>query len=500
MIRYATTTRSLGPSLAYGLVTVAAFIATRIVFYLLGMRFVSKTIGFAMQYLDPQLLQNDLLQSLFYLHTQPPLFNFLLGIVLKVSANPSVSYALLFQTIGLLALLALYGLLTAMRLSPFIALIISIVFMLNPTVILYENLLYYTYIEGSLILIAAFSLMQWCKGWQSRWAVVFWLVLGSLGCIRSLFHPLFFIGLSGILSIYFFIKKDQRKEALFFCFSSLLAITPLGFICVKNYTVFGFCGISSWDGMSLWTKTCGYGPDELEQLHRRGVISNLALHAELEPFRPLDQYPEGSKFLALACHHPADCTPIKSTGKPNFNHIGYIELSQQLWKDSLAVIRDDPARFALLTLGSYSLTLWYASDSVHALFKNNIEILANLEEVYRYVYFGFLGVQSKYSDPQLWFRTFCISLFFLFFYAGALIQAIRARTGHEIALAAVCILCMLIHIYTIAVSSIIEFGENNRFRYPVDGAFLVLMAGNIMAFLPPLFRGVSKQSQFMQNR
>ena len=492
MNRYAARPRSLDTILACGLVTVAAFIATRIVFYLLGVRFVSKTIGFAMQYLDPQLLQNDLLQSLFYQHTQPPLFNFLLGIVLKLSANPSVSYALLFQTIGLLALLALYGLLTAVRLSPFVALIISIVFMLNPTVILYENLLYYTYIEGSLILIAAFSLMQWCKGWQSRWAVVFWILLGSLGCIRSLFHPFFFVGLSGILSFYFFIKSCQPKVALFFCFSSLLAIAPLGFICVKNYTVFGFWGISSWDGMSLWTKTCGYGPDELEQLHRRGVISNLGLHAELEPFRPLDQYPEGSMLLALACHHPADCTPIKSTGKPNFNHIGYIYLSQQLWKDSLAIIRDNPARFALLTLGSYSLTLWYASDSVHALLKNNMEILANLEEVYKYVYFGFLGVQSKYSDPLLWLRTFCISVFFIIFYAGTLMQSFRARSVHEIAIAAVCIFCMLIHVYTITVSSIIEFGENNRFRFPVDGALLVLMAGNILAFLP-LFRRENKQ-------
>jgi len=393
---------------------------------------------------------------------------------------------------GLLESLALYGILKAMRLSPVMAFIITMVFMLNPTVLLYENLLYYTCIEGSLILIAAFSLMQWCNGFHYRWAVVFWIMLGSLGCIRSLFHPFFLIGLSGLLTYYFFIKCGQRKSALIFCISSLLAIAPLGLLCAKNYSVFGFFGISSWDGMSLWTKTCGYGPDELEQFHRRGIISNLALQAELEPFRPLDQYPEGGKLLALACHHPADCTPIKSTGKPNFNHIGYIELSRQLWKDSLAIIRDDPTRFALQTLGSYSLTLWYASDSVHALFKDNMEILANLEKMYRYVYFGFLNVQSKYSDPRMLLRTFCISVLFLFFYAGTLMQAFRARTVHEITIAAVCLFCMFIHLFAIAVSSIIEFGENNRFRFPVDGAFLVLMAGNIMAF-QPLFRLARKR-------
>jgi len=51
---------------------------------------------------------------------------------------------------------------------------------------------------------------------------------------------------------------------------------------------------------------------------------------------------------------------------------------------------------------------------------------------------------------------------------------------------------MFIHLFAIAVSSIIEFGENNRFRFPVDGAFLVLMAGNIMAF-QPLFRLARKR-------
>jgi hypothetical protein len=44
----------------------------------------------------------------------------------------------------------------------------------------------------------------------------------------------------------------------------------------------------------------------------------------------------------------------------------------------------------------------------------------------------------------------------------------------------VCLFCLIIHSYTLLVSSIIEFGENNRFRFPVDSAFLVLTVGNIM--------------------
>jgi hypothetical protein len=469
-----------------GLAIIAFFIATRVVFHCLGGLFIAQPIDFALQYLDPVLLQHDLLQSLLYQHSQPPLFNLFLGLVLKMSADPSLTWQLLFQTAGLTSLLALYGLLRAVLLPAAAALPVTIAFMLNPTVILYENLLYYTYIEGVCILLAAFFLLQWCCTWKGLWACFFWATLSCLGGIRSLFHPVFFVILCGVLGLYMLLKYGKRRQAFVFCAASFLAIAPLGVLCAKNYALFGFFGTSSWDGMSLWTKACGYGSDELEQLHRRSVISSLAVQAELEAFRALDKYPDGERLLASACHHPADCEPLKTTGRPNFNHAGYIVLSRQLWKDALAIIRDDPGRFAFQTLGAYSLTLWYASDSVHALFKNNMEILKPLESAYRFLYFGFFGVQNRHSDARMWLRTACISLFFLSFYAGALVQAFHAQGRREAAIAGICLFCMLIHSYTLAVSSMIEFGENNRFRFPVDGAFLVLMAGCLTAFFPSL--------------
>jgi hypothetical protein len=367
-------------------------------------------------------------------------------------------------------------------LGPKTACVVTIIFMLNPTVILYEHLLYYTYMEGVLILLAAYCLSRWARGGCLSWAASFWLALGCLGGMRSLFHPVFFVCLSAVLCLYY-IKIRQRRQALVFCAASLLALAPLGILCAKNDAVYGFWGNSSWDGISLWTKACGYGPDELKQLHRSGVISLLALDAGLEPFRGLDAYADGKKFMEISCHHPSDCAPFKSNGKPNYNHIGYLQISRQLWKDAVAIIWNDPSRFAFQTLGSYSLTLWYASDSVHALFKNNMEILEPLESAYRYLYFGFIGVQSRHSDPRIWLRIALVSLVFVIFYGATIVQVFCSRDS---ALAAVCLFCMLIHAYTIAVSSIVEFGENNRFRFPVDGIFLVLMAGNIMAFLPLL--------------
>ena len=54
--------------------------------------------------------------------------------------------------------------------------------------------------------------------------------------------------------------------------------------------------------------------------------------------------------------------------------------------------------------------LWHASDSVHALFENNIQVVNRLEWFYRFLHAGFLGVESKRSTHSMWWvRTILIS-------------------------------------------------------------------------------------------
>ncbi len=164
---------------------------------------------------------------------------------------------------------------------------------------------------------------------------------------------------------------------------------------------------------------------------------------------------------------------------PNFNHSGYIIVSQQLLRDALALIRYQPSHFLFYTLGSYSLTLWHSSDSVHGLFENNMAVLKNLESVYRFLHFGFLGVESK-LDAGMWGRTIIMSVLFAVVYASTIILTFNKNDRISPAIMTLCIFCLVIHAYTISVSSIIEFGENNRFRFPVDMAFVVMTAGNIV--------------------
>ena len=465
----------------YGLMLVLIYALSRIFFILQGGSFLATPLAFAKQYLDPILLETDLLTSTFYLHSQPPLFNLFLGLVLKASPIPSLSFEILFKTAGALIPLLFFDILTTFRIRSLLAFILTIIFMLNPTLILYEHLLYYTYIEAFCVLLALFALLHWTTSKKIIYLLLFWTTLLCLGMIRSLFHPLFFLITSLFLGFFLSYRAYSRYLAKKFLLCSLIVLIPLSLICIKNASVYGFFGTSSWDGMSLWVKANGFAREQLEDFYITGVISRDALNAALETFQPITSYYDQAELNEIDCHHDADCSVWKSTGKPNYNHSGYVRLSKQLWRDASSLIASNPTLFSFYTFVSYGLMLWHASDSVHALFMHNMQIVEPLENFYRFLYFGFLGVETKHSShPMWWIRILLISTLFLLFYSTTLVAAFRYNDPRLFPLITVCLFALLIHAYTLTVSSLIEFGENNRFRFPVDAAFLVLVAGNVI--------------------
>ncbi len=482
-MRHPKTTRQFNPNATEGkylLCLTAIFIISRIIFAIKGGEFIASPLSFAKQYLDPVLLEHDLLKSLLYLHAQPPLFNAFLGLILKISPLPSFSFELVYKTVGIAMPLLFYGILTSLAIRPGVAFIATVIFMCNPTLLLYENLLYYTHVEAFCILLALFSLLRWGMERRSVFLLLFFLALLCLGMIRSLFHTVFFLLISFVLSLYLGYWYRERRLARHFLLYSLIVIMPMVIVSAKNVYLYRFFGTSSWDGMSLWIKANGYAPEQLEQLQQQGIISDSAIKAGYDPFQPLDHFFNDRDLKTIPCHHPADCSTVRSTGKPNFNHIGYVHLSQQLRRDAIALIVNDPGLFAYYTAGSYCLMLWHASDSVNALFYTNATVLDRLEGVYRFLYFGFFGIESKQASHYLWWvRTACISLVFLFFYINTLIALFRKADAALLPLLVVSLFCLLIHAYTLCISSLIEFGENNRFRYPVDAAFIVLIAATV---------------------
>ena len=74
-----------------------------------GMFYVMTPLNYFWQILDPQWLQYDLLRSLIYLHSQPPLFNALVGIGLGLfNQNLDQAFHIFYQVLAVAILLLLY--------------------------------------------------------------------------------------------------------------------------------------------------------------------------------------------------------------------------------------------------------------------------------------------------------------------------------------------------------------------------------------------------------
>src|SRR5262249_36950820 len=137
--------RRFGIVLAPTAAVVAAFAVSRVAFYLMGVRLDEDPFGRYFQLLDPDLLQSHLLQSLWYLHSQPPLFNGFLGVVAKLPGPQSPVLTASYLLFGLALTLVLYRLLIALGFSPWWAAGIAIVYAVLPQTVLVENWLFYDY-------------------------------------------------------------------------------------------------------------------------------------------------------------------------------------------------------------------------------------------------------------------------------------------------------------------------------------------------------------------
>src|SRR5581483_11460128 len=99
-----------------------AFAISRVLYYAAGIRFDATPVLNHWQFIDPELMKHHLLQSLWYLHMQPPGWNLLVGAVVKVfpSAYPAV-LQVLYLILGVLIALCLLWLMDLFRVPLWIA-------------------------------------------------------------------------------------------------------------------------------------------------------------------------------------------------------------------------------------------------------------------------------------------------------------------------------------------------------------------------------------------
>ncbi|MCX5770064.1 MAG: hypothetical protein NTZ09_07310 [Candidatus Hydrogenedentes bacterium] len=199
----------------------------------LGLRFDMAPLGMFAHYADPVLLRTRLLESVFYLHVQPPLYNLALGAILKLFPGHE---APVFHALFLLNGLALYVLVlvlqTRLGVRKSVALATSTLFVLSPTFLVFEHVLVYTLQCATLLVAAALLLETYLRTRVSSRGWAFFISLFLLCGIRSMYHLGYYVLIACAVAA---VMRGYRRQVLWM---ALIPGVILFSFYAKNYVLF----------------------------------------------------------------------------------------------------------------------------------------------------------------------------------------------------------------------------------------------------------------------
>ncbi|MCD6308968.1 MAG: hypothetical protein J7M24_08250, partial [Candidatus Latescibacteria bacterium] len=274
------------------LAVLGCFVLSRILAYAASIRFDSYRGIQLMHFIPEELLRSSLLSSVIHLHNQPPLFNLYLGVVYKLfPGNETTVFHAVLLLMGAALAVTMYLLMNRLGVTSWVSAALTCLFIVSPAVVLYENLLYYTFPVTVMLCLSAFFLFRFMEGGRFLDGVMFFSLLAAIVLTRSLFHVAWF---AAWLSIVIVLGKGRWKKTV------LVAAIPFAaalFPFAKNAVLFGGFSSSSWLGMSLSKiSTMKLSEDERIDCISKGELSELSL---LPPFKPVWYYKQYTRIPAF---------------------------------------------------------------------------------------------------------------------------------------------------------------------------------------------------------
>lgn len=417
-----------------------------------GVHFDDAGLGSAFQFLDPTQLRTNLVQSVFYEHIQPPLYNLYLGVGLRFP-NPHAFFAVSARVIGLALHLGLFELTRRLGARPWIAASVATVFAFSPASILYETWLFYSFPVAAMLTLAACVLHRALETDRPRawWAAL--LLLAAVVLTRSLFH-LVWLMLAVALAV---VASRHRWRTLAI---AALPIALAASVYVKNRVVFGRFAASSWMGFSLSRLTTLRAPlDVRRKLIEQGKLSPLALTPAWEP---LDRYPPEYRVVPPGLPRvPVLTEPLRTGGETNYNHAAFLHISDTFLADARVMMAEDPAMYRDCVRVAWMI---YFRPTYDGLFLDRRSQLRGIERIYELATFSpawrwSWGAPDPSMRDRISLGWIAIALVVV---PISLLLAWRGRRRPE---GATILFCLGTTAWVAVVGNLFEIGENNRFRF-----------------------------------
>lgn len=441
------------------------FVGLHVVLYAAGIRFETYPLVGYLHMLDLELLRTRLLESVWYLHIQPPLFNFFVGLVLKVSGEFSdAAFHAIYLLLGFALYAGLFFLQCFLRVSRVVSLVLSTVFLVSPPFILFEHWLFYT-LPCTVLLVGSALFFREGLRRESVGAIAgFFATLFLLCAMRSMFHLLFYVLLLGVTT---YLLRKRWKAVVIVGTIPLLLLVGLY---AKNAYLFGQFSASSLMGKNLWVLTVGNMQyEQRKRLVAEGKLSELSLIAR---FNSTAYYPQ--RYVDVQGYEsiPALRQVAKSSGPHNFNHLAHVGISRQYMDDAMYGLVHYPKTFVLSTLVS-----WFGY--VKPQYKGsgaNAEVLSLVMRTYDYAVYWKLPLDlrkhvgfAKTADNPGYLFLF-VGLPFLLLYG----LFVTARGGVEMhdrwTLVYICF-CIF---YVAVVGNTFDMSDTSRYRFMTDPFYVAL--------------------------
>jgi hypothetical protein len=394
------------------------------------------------------------LQSIWHLHSQPPMLN-LLGALLMHLFYPHHLQALqlLYMLLGALAVGMAAVISLTLTKSVKFAVLVALYLALHSSLFIYEAYILYDILTLFQSTLALFLLCLYVRGTgQPRlgYLAAFLLVLATLTLTRSLYH------LALLLPATFFaglLAGAQWKRMVVVGLCCILL--PLGWY-TKNSGQVGIFGASSWLGLSLWQiASYGYSDAELAHLADAGVIDPVV--AEVTAFnRP-------ARYVAYGFDAQSE---NPEWARDDFNNINIPAIAKEYQHNALRLVTHDPARYLQAVFSAFYIFCNPASQFPH--------VAGNAAKLGAYEGFYTAFLQGNYPFRLVGMAgSYLVILlpFTLILYLIQVLQHAGLSWTRWLALVradAPMIFAALLILYTVAVSCFFEYGENFRFKLGIE--------------------------------
>ncbi len=462
------------------LLVLAIFAVSRLAYYAAGVRFDARPLTRYFQFIDMDLLQNRLLESLYYLHMQPPGFNLIAGVVVKLFPE-SYTGALhaLFLMLGLATALSMVRLMLLFGVGEWTAVAAAGLFTVSPGLVLFENLLMYEYVSLAQLSVTAVLLYRWLSSGRPLYAYAFHLSMLALMLVRNSFLLPYYLLIVGCL---WWFQPSRRAMTLKAAALTVAVILALHF---KNWMLFGQFTMSTWAGLNLGTITTHQlNEEEQKMLHERGQLSAMGM---IEPAQNLASYKAHITMPPPTGIPVLDREENEVTKRPNFNNPGYFPVHRSFIADGKSILRNYPKAYFRSVVRAWFCYFLPLGD--YPFFTLNREKIHGLDRAFNVALFGQFREAATRKELRaiqaaegagalvLYTGTFLmIGLPVLFCYGSWRIWSGWKQGTLDGARLGVLVFVMYNIAFLTAISNFLSCFENNRYRLPLDGFFVVLAA------------------------